>query len=150
MPPKSFSPPTDTQDIIFRENNTEINGRNRPNDCRFDHREQDDLPNYSNSDFSYRVAMTTLLEPARGGMVGAAGRSNAPGNDCSQWRIDGDRPWTSSPSAATPGSGAQNDLFPLLPPLLQPTKIRTPCRGGADLPKHTFLMPDFDFKNILS
>ena len=82
-------------------------------------------------------------------MVSAAGRSNAPGNDCPQGRIDGDRPCTSSPSAATPGSGAQNDLLPLLPPLLQPTQVRAPCHGGADLPKHTYGMPDFDFKNIL-
>ena len=49
-------------------------------------------------------------------------------------------------SAATPGSGAQNDLCPLLPPLLQPTQVRTPGRGGADLPKHTYVMPDFDLK----
>ena len=81
-------------------------------------------------------------------MVGAAGRRNTPGNDCPQGRIDGDRPRTSSPSAATPGSGAQNDLLPLLPPPLQPTQVRTPCRGGADLPKHTYGMPDFEFKNI--
>ena len=101
--------------------------------------------------------VSDVLEPARAGRPAGAWwahqsevhvmlQATAVHND----GIDGDRPCTSSPSAATPGSGIQNDLFPLLPPLLQPTQVRTSCRGGADLPKHRFVMSDFDFKKILS